>query len=274
MSAIAAAPNFGKLRPSDWRALLRFSGEAQELKEGSVERRVHVCNSLSNLIGACGTNLFEIDFAPHPARFTAVSDNELCGSIAASKRHVDLYFTQGLAATDPAALPFVKSRRCVGQSCDFASRYNWEASEQFQRIRKPAGIDHQVLAHLFVGKRKFGFGLHRAMGEKPFSTRELQCVEAMILLSPQAFGLSSAILSGQAVGRAISPVPDSAALPPRLKPVFHALLSGDGSKQIAIKLGLSRHTVLEYTKQLYRRLNINSRNELMAMFVHSPGLRN
>src|SRR5690349_13698883 len=40
-----------------------------------------------------------------------------------------------------------------------------------------------------------------------------------------------------------------ASLPPRLQRVFRELIrSGDGEKQIAIRLGLSRHTVHEYVK--------------------------
>jgi len=45
------------------------------------------------------------------------------------------------------------------------------------------------------------------------------------------------------------------------------LLIGDGEKQVAIKLGLSRHTVHQYVKELYEALNVSSRSELLAEWV-------
>jgi DNA-binding CsgD family transcriptional regulator len=58
-------------------------------------------------------------------------------------------------------------------------------------------------------------------------------------------------------------------LPPRLRPVLRRLLAGDAEKQAAMKLGLSPHTVHQYTKTLYRAFGVNSRGELLARFVVS-----
>jgi DNA-binding CsgD family transcriptional regulator len=54
-----------------------------------------------------------------------------------------------------------------------------------------------------------------------------------------------------------------------VRPVLQRLLAGDAEKQAAQKLGLSRHTVHEYTKILYRIFGVNSRGELLAQFVVS-----
>jgi DNA-binding NarL/FixJ family response regulator len=56
-----------------------------------------------------------------------------------------------------------------------------------------------------------------------------------------------------------------AALPPRLRQTLECLLEGDGEKQAAARLGLSRHTVHEYVTALYRRLGVSSRAELLAL---------
>ena len=56
-------------------------------------------------------------------------------------------------------------------------------------------------------------------------------------------------------------------LPPRLRPVLRRLLAGDAEKQAVLKLGLSPHTIHEYTKKLYRTFGVNSRGELLAQFV-------
>lgn len=61
-----------------------------------------------------------------------------------------------------------------------------------------------------------------------------------------------------------------AALSPRLRPVLDGLLAGDGAKQVARRTGQSHHTVREYIKALYRHLNVSTRGELMALFLHRP----
>jgi DNA-binding CsgD family transcriptional regulator len=52
-----------------------------------------------------------------------------------------------------------------------------------------------------------------------------------------------------------------------LKKVMRLLLEGDSEKQVALKLGLSPHSVHQYVKQLYAQLEVNSRGELLAQWV-------
>jgi DNA-binding CsgD family transcriptional regulator len=54
---------------------------------------------------------------------------------------------------------------------------------------------------------------------------------------------------------------------PRLRQTLELLLHGDGEKQIAGKLKLSQHTVHGYVKEVYRRFGVNSRAELLALWV-------
>jgi hypothetical protein len=56
-------------------------------------------------------------------------------------------------------------------------------------------------------------------------------------------------------------------LPTRLRQTLQGLIKGDSEKQIAFKLGISQHTVHVYVKQLYKRLRVSSRGELMAKFM-------
>jgi len=53
-------------------------------------------------------------------------------------------------------------------------------------------------------------------------------------------------------------------LSPRLRDVLYRLLAGDSAKQIAYRLELSQHTVRGYIKDIYRRLDVSSRGELLA----------
>jgi len=63
--------------------------------------------------------------------------------------------------------------------------------------------------------------------------------------------------------------PRVAALPPRLKCLLFELLEGDSEKEIANRLELSRHTIHEYVKAIYARLDVSSRSELMARWIRS-----
>ena len=62
-------------------------------------------------------------------------------------------------------------------------------------------------------------------------------------------------------------------LPPRLRQTLKHLMRGDSEKEVAGRLGLSQHTVHVYVKQLYRRLKVNSRAELLAKFARGASWR-
>jgi len=61
--------------------------------------------------------------------------------------------------------------------------------------------------------------------------------------------------------------PPPAALPPRPRQILRCLLEGDNDKQAAWRLGLSRFTINQYTKVLFRHFGVQGRAELMALWV-------
>jgi DNA-binding CsgD family transcriptional regulator len=61
-----------------------------------------------------------------------------------------------------------------------------------------------------------------------------------------------------------------ASLSPRVRQTLDRLLRGDSEKQAARQLEVSPHTLHIYVKTLYRKLKVNSRGELLAMFVRPP----
>jgi len=64
-----------------------------------------------------------------------------------------------------------------------------------------------------------------------------------------------------------TPAQPAADLPPRLVETLALLLQGHSEKQVARALGLSVHTVHVYVKSLYRRYDVSSRAELLALHV-------
>ena len=58
-------------------------------------------------------------------------------------------------------------------------------------------------------------------------------------------------------------LPDLKHIPPRLAKIARLVVSGCTDKQIAGQTGLSFSTVRTYVRQIYRRLNVHSRVELV-----------
>jgi DNA-binding CsgD family transcriptional regulator len=56
-------------------------------------------------------------------------------------------------------------------------------------------------------------------------------------------------------------------LAPRVRQTLDRLLAGDSEKQIAGRLGLSRHTIHVYIKTLYRQYSVCTRGELIARIL-------
>jgi DNA-binding NarL/FixJ family response regulator len=77
--------------------------------------------------------------------------------------------------------------------------------------------------------------------------------------------------AGEAAPPAQPPSPEQGvptpAMGPRLRQTLGLLLQGEGEKQIAAKLKLSPHTVHGYVKEVYRRFDVCSRAELLALWV-------
>ena len=69
------------------------------------------------------------------------------------------------------------------------------------------------------------------------------------------------------VEREVATTPELVQLPPRQREVLASLLSGSSVKEIACELGISPYTVNDYIKAIYRRYNVCSRGELLAV-VH------
>jgi DNA-binding NarL/FixJ family response regulator len=57
-------------------------------------------------------------------------------------------------------------------------------------------------------------------------------------------------------------------LPPRPRQVLRCLLEGDSNKQVASRLGLSQETVKEYVNRIFRCFGVQSRQELLARWIH------
>jgi DNA-binding CsgD family transcriptional regulator len=103
-------------------------------------------------------------------------------------------------------------------------------------------------------------GLYRERGRRPAPAATLRALEAMVTPIAAAFDRHRA-LAGEDRRIAAS---RRAQLSPRENQVCDLLLLGCSSDAIALRLGISRHTVKDHRKQIFRKLGIASLAELFA----------
>jgi DNA-binding CsgD family transcriptional regulator len=252
---------------TDVSALLRIAGEVNELSPNADvhTRRTHILQRLLVLIGGCWAVCTEIDRRYLNDNGWAVPQSVTCAGELTSYQQdiVARYVTGNLGEVDPSIPPLLKRRGSVVtvRRVDVVD-HSWYRSDHFNLVRRPIGFGESLYGLLTTPDgRRLKLSLHREMNDAPFSERHVQ------LLQMFNENLASLYVAPRPANERATSAGHWPALPARLRPVLERFLAGDGEKQAAHKLGLSPHTVHEYTKILYRTLGVNSRGELLARFV-------
>src|SRR5688572_27097195 len=253
----------GTIREHELTAMLRLAGEAGELPHNSDQRRRHILQGLCRLIGAQSGLLFVLGRDP----FGRLMDH-------------DYFLTTGMSPVQDLALrdyvltdhprpanPIVPLILKAGN--DFLTRHRrhviddeglWYRSDFFEQIQSPLEFDDMLYPRVALPDgRTLAVGFLRPLRDRLFTDRDCKLIDVFHRTAGRLYGtFEQSNSSGD---------PRIDTLPRRLRPVLQHLLRGDGEKQVAQKLGLSRHTVHEYVKVLYRTLNVSSRAELLAQFI-------
>ena len=135
----------------------------------------------------------------------------------------------------------------------------WYRTDHFHNWRKTVGVDDCLYSELSIGDGNLSqsITLHRALADRPFGEWEKRILHWLHHeLAPL-------------VGRQLLTAGDHSirGLPSHLRHTLACLLEGDSEKQASVRLRLSRHTIHDYIKALYRHFGVNSRAELMALWV-------
>jgi DNA-binding CsgD family transcriptional regulator len=142
---------------------------------------------------------------------------------------------------------------------DLVSDTSWYRSATFNEYFRVGRIDHR-LASLFQVSNDGAcsiIALNRALGDRDFSPRERRLLN---FFHAELGRLIGGPLAGSAD-------PGVVRLSPRLRQTLACLLEGDGEKQVAERLRLSRATVHQYVMALYRHFNVKSRAQLLARAI-------
>jgi DNA-binding CsgD family transcriptional regulator len=169
----------------------------------------------------------------------------------------------GESADDPGTIALLaghqKTRFATWFRRERVEDGRWYAAPAVSEARRSGEVDDFIATSALVGPGVLqGFVIYRPWGAKPFAPRERRIAR---LFHAQVLRLIH-------VGRS-SPgeSPDGQRpLSPRVRQTLEMLLTGDSMKQIAAKLGISPHTVNDYTKALYRRFDVSTRAELINRY--------
>jgi DNA-binding CsgD family transcriptional regulator len=133
-------------------------------------------------------------------------------------------------------------------------------AEPMEPCPLPTGLTDALLSsvRLSVPYQLQGLGLYRSRERPPFSEEERNLVH---VFQAECVGLSCAS------PRAEEEVQGRARLSPRQRQTLELILSGLCDKEIAERLGISRYTVNQYTKVIYRVYAVTSRAQLIARLI-------
>jgi DNA-binding CsgD family transcriptional regulator len=244
----------------DVRAAFRLVGECRDLRHDPAAWRTHSLEGIGRQLDAAMGNGGEIRWPDRRGPIELIQGVET----NFTPKQLSLYgeFLRDHGPNNPLIHDALK--RLVG-SVATQSRAKlfdpraWNRAE-FQGLLIECKIGHNLIS--FCDQETPGgidaIILHREAGRRDFSERDRNLMH----------------LYHEELGRLIGPVLATAVdgsillrLSPRLRETLDRLLAGDSEKEVARRLGLKRPTIHEYVTELYRRLGVSSRAELLARFL-------
>jgi DNA-binding CsgD family transcriptional regulator len=247
------------LRLTDVRSVFRLVGECRELGRDPEAWRRHSFEGLCRLLGASSAAGGEHRRMGPGRGFEFVQPID--HGFSDSRRALFAEFMRMGGPNHPAMLPSLltlsglvatRTRRGV-----FDER-TWNRSE-LSPLFKEADVNDLILSVYNIGDSGLinSISLHRGRVDPDFSPRDRRLVHLFHQELGRLIGAGLATAAGS----------DLAGLPHRVRQTLDCLLDGDSEKQVALRLGLCRATVHQYVTDLYRRLGVSSRAELLSRFV-------
>ncbi|MBX3435776.1 MAG: response regulator transcription factor [Pirellulales bacterium] len=265
------ARDSSSLRASDLRTAYLLVGECCEMGADPLVWRRHLLSTLNGLFGAIASVDIEASFASAVPGIGARVEAAMSLDLFTPKEREILTRCLSEMPMEANPLGVALLGDCARNGVVAATRRqrvstrDWRRSAFMTEYFGPLGWDDMLvaIARLPAGIRFFNFSKQR--GDRPFTPRDSQLLQLVAGELAQIPPHRLAPLTAPSLEK----------LPRRLREVLLALAEGDGEKQIALRLKISRHTVHEYVQRLFERFVVSSRAELLvcaARQVHAANL--
>lgn len=253
------------LRLIDLRAVFHLVGECRELGDDPTRWRLHLGAGLGCLTG-CGMSL-----AAELAGCSSGFRRDLGTAVWGWENGYDRPAWLRMLATfqknplyNPLMNAYLSSDAHATNTClarkDLLTDDEWHRQEDYLALHRSVGVDETLVCFARIAGTKNEVSevfVCRDIGERDFSPRDKAIVqEAVAHVAP---------LVGGPLARFADPSP--ADLPPRSRLVLRCLLEGDSDKRLVARLGLTRNTVNQHVKVIFRHFGVRSRAELLARWV-------
>lgn len=257
-----------RLRLSDVRRVFRLLGEVRELGNDPQQWRQHELEGLMRLTGAI-VGLSGLEPVPLRGNLDDLRTFVEAGMQSPAQREVYLEFMQSGAMLSDPTYQFMRRHprqsfaRLRREMVDESTWYRCPTADQYHRA---AGVDDVLYSRQVVPMARSVdmITLRRPWGDKPFNRR---CKRIVALFHAELARLwRRRWPTNEDANERFALAGDSSGtgLPWHLQQVVAQLRVGHSEKEATTTLGLSRHTVHTYVKELYSRLSVHSRGEAMA----------
>jgi len=254
-----------RLRVSEVRACFNLIGECRELWDNPPAWRLHLLRGMTELTGLAVGHYAEVDATSFggPVRFFAAVDY---GWRDEAARDYYIRYTADITGAYTAPMPGIdilarrvaETGRAIAYRSELCSDSQWYGCAAVNEYRRPAFNNDYILSFV-QGKNNLctHIGVHQDTSQR---APTLHAKRLVSLVHEQIAPMVETVLATEREH-------SREGLSSRLQQVLDQLLQGDGEKQIARNLNLSRPTVHEYIGKIYRHFAVNSHAELLAYFL-------
>ncbi len=239
-----------RLRAGHIRCVFHLLGELVELGRDPSQWRTHLLQRLLALVDGRLGLAAEHFICPDAPKMVGLVE---VGWEPAEQQLFYSHVNAGGMANDPLHEPVQRllHRSFTRRRRDLVPDEIWYASPTVV-VRQQCNIDDQIYSRWNLPQSGWAHIITpmRAWGARPFGVRDRFIVS---LLHRELGRLWSQVDRGHL-----------AQLPPRLRQTLDLLFCGYSEKEMATALNLSRHTVHDFTRRLYRHFNVSGRGELLT----------
>lgn len=255
------------LRTADVRAIYRLVGECRELGDDSPRWHLHLFAGLAGLTGG-GVAMGGEFTGMRRGRTASVRPVDWGWENGFNRKGWErgiaeldhLHRTSQLVTTPRYFARTAASDGACMARTDLVTDREWDRTWDFRYLCEPGGGDHSLYCFRSIpgsGDGHLGIIIARHLRQPDFTARNKAVVQdTMALVAPLVGGL---------LAKFEDPSPTD--LAPLARRVLRCFLEGDTDKQVALRLGLTRHTVNWYAKVVFRHFGVSSRAELLARWV-------